>query len=126
MSRSVAEWIGRTDDSTPTDACKLRILDRQGNRCASTGAEFTPTNKPDFDHLVPLWLGGENRESNLQAISGASHKRKTQAEATVRAKINSVRKKHLLSKKKSDGWNSRFKRKIDGSIVDRRTGEVVR
>ena len=123
--RTVSEWIGRTDNSDPTDACKLRVLDRQGNRCALTGIEFTPANKPEFDHIVPLWLGGENRESNLQAVTGEAHKRKTQAEATVRAKVNARRAKHLLGKKPAKGWNTRFKKKIDGTVIDRRTGEIV-
>jgi hypothetical protein len=37
--RTVSEWIGRTDDSMPSDACKRRILDRQGWKCAITGEE---------------------------------------------------------------------------------------
>lgn len=126
MSRSVQEWVGRTDNSMPPDACKLRIVDRQGGRCVLTGIEFTPANKPEFDHIVPLWLGGENRESNLQAITVDAHKRKTQAEATVRAKVNATRKKHLLGKKPAKGWNTRFKKKIDGTVIDLRTGEIVR
>lgn len=125
MSRSVTEWIGRTDNSMPTDACKLRIVDRQAGKCALTGIEFTPANKPEFDHIVPLWLGGENRESNLQAITAPAHKRKTHAEATVRAKVNANRKKHLLGKKPAKGWNTRFKKKINGDVIDRRTGEIV-
>lgn len=125
MARTVTEWVGRNDNSMPSDGCKLRIVDRQGGKCALTGIAFTPANKPEFDHIVPLWLGGENRESNIQAITADAHKRKTQAEATVRAKVNATRKKHLLSKKPAKGWNTRFKKKIDGTVIDRRTGEIV-
>lgn len=125
MARTVKEWIGRTDNSAPTDACKLRILDRQGGKCAITGHVFRPGDVIEYDHKVPIWLGGSNRESNLQAVIGEAHKRKTQAEATVRAKINATRKKHLLGKKPAKGWNSNFKKKIDGTVIDRRTGEIV-
>lgn len=96
MARSVKEWVGKNDDSQPSEKCKLRILERQGRKCALTGKKFTPKDKPDFDHITPLWLGGKNREGNLQAILRDPHKRKTAAEATVRAKVTANTAKHLL------------------------------
>ena len=89
MPRAVKEWIGKTDDTPPSAACKRRILERQDYRCALTGLPFDEKNKPRFDHKVPLWLGGENRERNLQALrEEEAHKPKTKAEAKVRAKVN--------------------------------------
>jgi 5-methylcytosine-specific restriction endonuclease McrA len=123
--RTVEEWRGRTDDSMPTDACKDRILRKQGDRCALTGHEFRPGDKIEFDHITPLWLGGENRESNLQAVLSDAHKGKTKTEATVRAKVNANRLKHLGVKSKSGGFQKRFKKKMNGDIVDTRTGEIV-
>lgn len=88
MPRAVTEWIGKTDDTPPPTACKRRIVERQGSVCALTGLPFDDKNKPRFDHKVPLWLGGENRESNLQALrEEEAHKPKTKAEAKVRAKV---------------------------------------
>lgn len=101
MSRTVPEWIGKTDDSMPPDRVKDRIRERQRNRCALTDVPLVPGVKVQYDHIVPLWLGGENRESNLQAVTEAAHKNKTRAEATVRAKCNRTRKKHLGIKKPS-------------------------
>jgi 5-methylcytosine-specific restriction protein A len=95
MARTVPEWIGKTDDSVAPRLCQLRILDRQDNRCALTGHVFVPGDKIEFDHITALWLGGKNRESNLQAVLGIAHKRKTKAEAPVRAKVNASRAKHL-------------------------------
>jgi 5-methylcytosine-specific restriction protein A len=99
MARTVTEWIGRNDDAAPPQSCKLRILDRQDNKCALTGHAFVPGDKIEYDHIVPLWLHGENREKNLHAVLGEAHKRKTKVEATVRAKVNATRAKHLLGKK---------------------------
>lgn len=91
MPRTVEEWIGRTDDTRPSKACQRRILDRQGNVCALTGLPFDDKHKPKFDHRIPLWMGGENRETNLQALRDEeAHKPKTAAEAKVRAKVNAV------------------------------------
>lgn len=123
--RTVKEWQGSTDDAMPPASVKRRILDRQDNLCAISGMPFDGVSRPEFDHIVPLWLGGENRESNLQAIHYAQHKNKTKVEATVRAKVNRIRNKELkLSKPKSrpipgskaSGWRKR----MDGT-VERRT-----
>ncbi|MDR7032390.1 HNH endonuclease signature motif containing protein [Mesorhizobium sp. BE184] len=124
--RSVTEWIGRSDDSVPPDSCKLRILDRQEWKCAASGV-ILDAKGVEFDHIVPLWLGGRNCESNLQALHPSAHSRKTKAEATVRAKINRNRIKRVLKKKSRfagsrDDWR---KKRIDGSVIDRRTGEVL-
>ena len=124
MARTVKEWVGKTDNSSPPKSCQLRIIERQGGRCALTGVDFRPGDVIEFDHKVPLWLGGENREENLQATTSASHKRKTQAEATVRAKTNRQKLKHLgLAKKKSrpmaGSKTSGWKRKMDGTVVRR-------
>jgi 5-methylcytosine-specific restriction protein A len=86
--RTVTEWIGANDDAQPPKSCKLRILERQDNKCALSGHAFVPGDKIEFDHIVPIFLHGENREKNLHAVLGESHKRKTKAEAAVRAKIN--------------------------------------
>lgn len=115
MARTVKEWRGRTDDSKPPNACKLRILERQDRKCALTGHEFRPGDVIEYDHITPLWLGGENCESNLQAVLGSAHKRKTKAEATVRSKVKSNAKKHLLGKKKSGLSHPRLKRRMEQS-----------
>lgn len=95
MARTVKEWVGRNDDVAIPDSVKRRIVNRQDGCCALSGKPFGPGNKPEFDHKVALWLGGEHRESNLHAICKEEHKAKTKAEATVRAKVNSQYDKHI-------------------------------
>lgn len=126
--RTVPEWVGKSDNSMPPDKVKDRIRDRQGDKCALTGQQFKPGDKVEYDHIIPLWLGGENREGNLQAVLDTAHKRKTQAEATVRSKINKIRKKHRGIRKEpsmAGSKNSRWKKLITGEVVDRHTGEIV-
>lgn len=127
MARSVTEWVGRTDDAMPPPRVKDRIRERQGNKCALTGVSLGSDDKVQYDHITPLWLGGRNAESNLQAVTAEAHKVKTKAEATVRAKCNRTRKKHLgIKSDKRSGFNTRFIKKMDGSVIDRRTGEVIK
>lgn len=124
--RTVPEWIGKTDNSMPPPRVKDRIRDRQGNRCAISGVELRPGIKVEYDHIVPLWLDGRNAESNLQAVTSDAHKAKTASEAKVRAKCNAVRKKHLgIKSEKRGGFSDRYRKKLNGDVIDTRTGEIV-
>jgi len=93
--RTVDEWIGKTDDSMPPASVKDRIIERQNKQCAISGYTFKSGDKIEFDHKIPLWLGGKNSETNLQAVLAETHAKKTKTEATVRAKINRLRQKDL-------------------------------
>lgn len=110
-ARAVEEWMGKNPDTPIPDRVVLRILERQGGKCAKTGVKLY-AGKFIKEHVKPLWLGGENRESNIALYADEVSKEKTRAEATVRAKVNRMKAKHLLpkpkSKIKSRGFNQPF------------------
>lgn len=126
--RSVSEWIGKTDDQKVPDRVRMRVFDREGGICHLTGEKIDPVRDEwDLDHKVALILGGEHRETNLFPAKREPHRRKTAVEMKVKSKIARTRKKHLgIAKPKSSLSNQRFKRCMDGTVVDRRTGEVIR
>lgn len=127
MTRSVPEWIGKTDDAKIPPRVKLRIFEREGGICHLTGVKIQPGDEWDADHKIPLILGGEHRESNLFPALREAHRKKTKTEMAVKAKIAAVRKKHLgIKPDKRSGFNTRFIKKMDGSVIDRRTGEVIK
>lgn len=135
MSRTVKEWIGRTDDTRPSEACQRRIVARQDRRCAISGVEFKPGDKIEFDHITPLWLGGKNAESNLQAVIGDKHKAKTKVEAAIRAKVNANTSRHLglkrpAGKLQGPGFPQKAKREARPVLPPRslfaKRGEMVR
>lgn len=124
--RTVDEWIGKTDDSRVPDRVRIRVLERYGNKCYLTGREIRPGDKWEIEHVVSLILGGQNRETNLAPALAAPHKLKTAVEMAVKSKIAKVKKKHFgLGKSKAGGFQSRFKKKLNGDVVDTRTGEIV-
>ncbi|APG91104.1 HNH endonuclease [Sinorhizobium americanum] len=127
MARSVEEWIGRNDDQKVPPRVRMRVFDREGGICYLTGRKIDPIRDEwDVEHKVALILGGEHRESNLFPALREPHRRKTAVEMKVKSKIAKVRKKHLgITKPKSSLSHPRFKRCMDGTVVDRRTGEVV-
>lgn len=116
--RSVKEWEAKHDDQSIPSSVRRRVYERQNGVCALSGRPFMPGDRIEYDHKKPLWLGGEHRESNLQAVLSEPHKDKTRAEADVRKKVWRVRDKHLGLKKK-EPWNKHYKRKLNGELVRR-------
>lgn len=119
--RSVKEWFGRTDDTPPPMRVKLRILRDQNDRCAGmVGADqrcpviFSARCKPQFDHIVALCNGGQNRESNLRALCGECHREKTDDDVSEKSKTNAIKAKHLGLKikkpwpKRHDPWGREY------------------
>ena len=53
--------------------------------CAECDRQGLVGNGDELDHIVPLWAGGGNNQSNLQWLCRDHHKEKTKKEATVRS-----------------------------------------
>lgn len=66
MSRSVEEWIGKTDDEAAPPRVKLRVLQR--------------------------FCGGENREKNLQPLCEFCEPDKTRADISEKSKTADMAK----------------------------------
>lgn len=94
--RDVPEWRGRTPDTQPPPRVKLRIIDRQGDRCAECGRKLgVAGERPEFDHMQALVNGGENRESNLRALCPPCHGAKTAEDVAEKSAVARKRKKAL-------------------------------
>jgi 5-methylcytosine-specific restriction protein A len=95
VSRSVPEWVADNDDQAIPPRVKVRIFERCGGRCALTGVKLGPGTPFDYDHITPLILGGQHRESNLQTVAREAHRAKTADDVKLKAKVARVRAKHL-------------------------------
>lgn len=128
MPRTTEEWIAKNDDQAIPERVKLRIWEREKGRCHLTGKQIRPGDKYDFEHVIALADGGEHRETNLRLALRGIHRKKTAQEATARAKVRSKAKKYAGIKKPSRMPGSkthRFKKKMDGTVIDRETGLPV-
>ena len=123
--RNRPEWIGKTKDSPIPPRVKMRIIERQNNKCALTGRLFTPADTIEFDHKVDIWLHGEHRENNLRAVLKEAHARKTRAQAPIKAKVMRTCKKHLGINRRHKWPYAHLKKKLDGTVVNRETGETI-
>jgi len=112
--REVPEWIGKTDDSRPPPYVRLRIFQRYEGYCYLSGRAITASDKWNVEHVIAICNGGENRESNMRPALTDPHKVKTKQDREIKAKNDSVRKKHLGIKKPRTmtRW-----RKFSGEIV---------
>lgn len=114
MSRSVTEWIGKTDDIAAPDRVKERIARRAGDCCRACNRLVVGKLRAEYDHVTPLILGGENRESNIQLLCHECHSAKTKLDVKIKAKVARVRKRNLGIRKPR---TIRSWRKFDGTPV---------
>jgi 5-methylcytosine-specific restriction protein A len=94
--RAVPEWFGPRPETSPPPRVKARIVDRQGGKCATCNRKLGMCGEIiEFDHMIALILGGENRENNLQALCGICHISKTRADVAQKSTEARKRKKDL-------------------------------
>lgn len=96
MSRVLAEWIGKTDNTkAPPRVCQ-RVFDRANGICHFCGQPIHPGQAVETDHIKALINGGENRETNLAPIhKSPCHKAKTGVDVAEKAKVAAVRQRHI-------------------------------
>lgn len=120
MTRHVEVWVGKTDDSPVPPRVRLRVFERYGGVCYLSGRKISAGDKWDLEHVVALCNGGLHREDNMAPALVEPHKIKTAADLKQKSKDYRVRAKHNGIKKPSrfpGSRDSRFKKKIDGSVV---------
>ena len=120
MPRKTEEWIGATDDAKIPPRVRLRVFEKFEGVCQLSGRKIRAGDTWECDHIKALINGGEHRESNLQPALSAPHRKKTAEDVAQKAKDARVRKKHLgLHKPKSRLGSSKWKKKVDGTVVPR-------
>ena len=115
--RSVPEWIGKTPDAAIPARVRLRVFEAHGGRCAITKQKIQPGDRWDLDHIIPLGLGGEHRESNLQPVLHEAHVEKTREDRRMIVKAQRVAAKHNGIRRRSRLFHPTLRRKMDGTVV---------
>jgi 5-methylcytosine-specific restriction endonuclease McrA len=133
MARTIPEWIGRTDDAMPPDRVRLRILNRQRPApgeppiCPICSTPIYDGQGVDYDHRVALADGGENRETNFNAVHRRCHRHKTAKEALARAEARGSQKRAYGIKRSRNpipgSRASKWKRRMDGTTERREPAE---
>ena len=122
MSRSVAEWIGASDDSVPPPRVRLRVWERCKGLCHLCTRIIRAGERWTLEHIIALINGGENRESNLGLTCTNCLPIKNGADMAEKSAVAETRKAHILPKPLSTwgaGRGSKWKKKINGQTVPR-------
>ena len=125
MSRSTDEWRGKTDDTAIPPRVKERVARASGDLCVKCDRKVGEKLRPEFDHVTPLILGGQNRESNIQLLCHECHGAKTKLDVKLKAKVARVRTKLSLGIKTAKGRPmpgsraSGLRKRMDGTVERR-------
>lgn len=92
--RSRPEWVASSPDAKIPREVRARIFLRDDGVCHISKRKIRPGEAWEAEHLIPLWKGGEHRESNLAPALVDAHREKTAAEAGDRAKAKRLHAKH--------------------------------
>ncbi len=125
MSRSVTEWIGKSDDVAIPLRVKERVARAADDLCVKCDRKVGGRLRPEFDHAVPLILGGKNCESNIQLLCHECHGAKTKLDVKLKAKVARVRTKLALGIAPKKGRPmpgskaSGLRKRMDGTVERR-------
>ncbi len=101
MSRSVAEWIGKTDDTPVPARVRMRVFEKKGGRCHACTRRVSAGERWICEHIVALINDGENRERNLGVTCSNCLPAKNAADVSEKSLVARIAKKHLGIKRKS-------------------------
>lgn len=106
----------------PSLSIQVAVLLRQA-RCYMCGGKLRETGH-EWDHSIPLALGGKHEAANIYCLCPDCHLCKTRADVAIIAKSKRqggekgqyARRKRNGSKLKSRGFDKSVKRKMNGDI----------
>lgn len=101
MSRTVALWIGKTDDTPAPPRVRLRVWDRYEGRCHRCARKIPTGDAWILEHLIALINGGRNAEDNLCLTCSWCKPLKDAEDVAEKAKTNAVRAAHILPRQPS-------------------------
>jgi 5-methylcytosine-specific restriction endonuclease McrA len=89
--------------------------------CHICTAKIKPGEKWQVEDVLPIALGGKSGPENWKPAHDDCHKGKTRKDISMIRKADRQAKKHAGIRKPSS-FQSKFKKKLDGTVVDRKTG----
>lgn len=108
-----------------TGKMRADIFMRHGGVCHLCSMKVVPGEEWDVSHDIPLEAGGKDDESNWLVAHRKCHRRHTATvDAPLIAKVKRIHQRHIGAKAKSKNplpgsRHSKFKRKMDGTVVRR-------
>ncbi|KFG68669.1 HNH endonuclease [Microvirga sp. BSC39] len=128
----MSEDVGSTPRKALTPTQRLKLFESWHGCCCICERKIQAGEAWIDEHIRPLAMGGTNELDNRGPAHKACADAKTHGKdgdlARI-AKAKRIKMRHVGIRKPSKfptSRDSRFKQKINGDLVDRRTGEVIR
>jgi len=122
----MVEDMGTTKRGNLSQRRKLAIWEREKGRCMECLTKLV-TGGFIFEHVRALELGGEDTDQNIRLTCKPCATTKTKVDHSTAAKAKRQKANHLglkLSKTPLPaGKNSKWKKKLNGQLVLRNSGE---
>lgn len=116
------EDVGTTKRGSLSRTRKLKIWEREHGKCMVCSVKLM-TGRFIFEHIRPLALGGEDTDENIKLTCLACASEKTKDDMARINKAKRQKASHLGMKQSKTpmpfGRGSKFKRKMDGTVVRR-------
>jgi 5-methylcytosine-specific restriction endonuclease McrA len=116
------EDVGTTKRGNLSQRRKLGIWEREGGKCMICSVKLM-TGQFIFEHVRALELGGTDTDENIRLTCKACATEKTKKDHKMAAKAKRTKASHLGMKGSKSplpcGKTSKWKRKMDGTIVPR-------
>lgn len=111
---------------TYTGLQRAKFFEAKGGICHICGQKIKTGEAWDIEHIIPLEISEDDSEENKAPAHRKCHKAKTRKDSKDIAKCKRVNAKHIGAwKPKSSLSKGRFKKKFDGTVIDRETGQPV-
>ena len=105
---------------------RAKFFKENGGVCHICGLKIQVGEKWEIEHITPFAISEDDSEDNKAPAHINCHKTKTANDKAIIAKGKRVQAKHTGAwKSRSPMYKTRFKKKLDGSVVDRETGEKI-
>ncbi|WP_366142407.1 HNH endonuclease signature motif containing protein [uncultured Roseibium sp.] len=106
-----------------TRKTRAKAFERASGRCEKCSAKLK-TGEAEYDHILPAELEGDNDLQNCQVLCRICHREKTTRDVQGIRKADRQRDSFSGAKKPKGrplpgSRNSKFKRKMDGTVVPR-------
>ena len=116
------EGVAMRTDEFPK-AIKTAAYERSNGACEGCGMPFSASQRPEYDHRIPIFDGGDASVDNCQVLCAVCHRGKSVQEAPRFAKSRREDARRMGMKESRSplpcGRRSRLKRKISGEVVPR-------
>jgi len=102
---------------------RLQIFQNHKGLCHICGGKVSVGEAWDVEHVIPLAMGGDDNETNWAVAHVKCHREKTVSDVVGIAKAKRREARHRGSHQSRTplpfGKRSKFKRKMDGTVVRR-------